>query len=487
MQTVVFGSFVAGRVVEGSGPRHPIADPSTGRVWAESIDAVDKVDEALAAASTAVESAAWRDMDPTQRGRLMLNLADLIEQNADALAPMEVRAAGKLLKTTQREMARAAAWYRFFGGMADKIAGQSIRLNRTAEAKTVPEPVGVVVAITPFNGPFSLGAWKMAPALAAGNTIVVKPPLECPGTSLMLGQLAEQAGFPSGVINVVPGGVEAGMALVSDPRTDMITFTGSSATARIIGAEAGSRMKRFVCEAGGKSAHIVFDDADLESALIAARQGVFSNAGQTCVAGSRLLVHRSHYDSFVETLTRRAGELRLGDPLDPSTHIGPLASAKQFDRVSKMVATAASSHEVIGGGKPDLASPFDGGFFFNPTIVLRAAGGTEVWAEEVFGPVVTIVPFDDEGEAVALANDSQYGLAAGMWTRSAARADRVSRRIKAGTVWVNAYRMMDYRVPFGGYRQSGLGRENGVDAIREFQIVKAIVADHAPPVDPFAY
>lgn len=482
-----FGAFVDGAAVSGSGERVPLVDPATAEAWGEATDSADLVDAALDAATRAADSAEWREMDPTQRGRLMFRLADLIEQNAERLAPLEVRAAGKLLKTTQREMARAAAWYRFYGGMADKIAGQTIRLSKSAEAKTALEPVGVVAAITPFNGPFSLGAWKMAPALAAGNAIVVKPPIECPGTTLLLGELAVEAGIPRGVLNVVPGSEAVGRALIEDERTAMVSFTGSSATARRIGAEAGARMKRFVCEAGGKSAHIVFDDADVESAYVAARQGVFSNAGQTCVAGSRLLVHRRHFDAFVERLTAGAAELRLGNPLDPSTHIGPLASARQFERVSGMVeGAAAAGATVVGGGRPELPAPFDKGFFFSPTLVLGAASQSEIWREEVFGPVVAVVPFDDEEEAVAIANDSQYGLAAGLWTRDMARADRVSRRLKAGTVWVNAYRMMDYRVPFGGYKQSGLGRENGLEAMREFQIVKATVTDHAPPADPFA-
>ncbi|MDI6028498.1 aldehyde dehydrogenase family protein [Corticibacterium sp. UT-5YL-CI-8] len=485
--STVFGAFVGGRVVHGHGPQTEMRDPATGRLWGHATDSLDLVDAALDSATQAARDPRWRDLDATQRGRLLLRLADLIEANAEQLAPLEVRAAGKLLKTTQREMARAAAWYRFFGGLADKMPGQSIRLSVSAEAKTVREPIGVVAAITPFNGPFSLGAWKMAPALAAGNVIVVKPPLECPGTTLLLGELAIEAGFPAGVINVVPGGAEVGQALVSDRRVDMVSFTGSSPTARRIGAEAGALMKRFVCEAGGKSAHIVFDDADLDSALIAARQGVFSNAGQTCVAGARLLVHRSHYENVLERLIEGAARLRLGNPLDPKTHIGPLASKRQFDRVSAMVSRAKSEGaQVFGGGKPDLPSPFDEGYFFKPTIIVGAGTGTEIWREEVFGPAVAVVPFDDEDEAVVMANDSEYGLAAGMWTRSMARADRVSRRLRAGTVWVNTYRMMDYRVPFGGYGQSGLGRENGIDAVREFQMIKAVVTDHAPPLDPFA-
>lgn len=482
-----FGAFINGEAVAGSGHQIDLINPANGEVWGTATDTLDDVPAAVEGAAQAVSKAKWRDMDPSERGRLMLRLADVIEKNADSLASLEVLAAGKLVKTTGREMARAAAWYRFFGGMCDKIEGRSIRISQSVQASTSLEPVGVVAAITPFNGPFSLGAWKIAPALAAGNAIVVKPPIECPGTTLKLGELVMEAGFPAGIINVVPGGAEVGSALVKSKHIALVSFTGSSATARRIGAEAGQLMKPFVCEAGGKSAHIIFEDADISSALVAARQGVFSNGGQTCVAGSRLLVHKSIYESVVERLIAKTAELRLGNPLDPAVHIGPLASKRQHDRVSAMVARASSDGAtIIGGGCPDLGSPWDEGYFFKPTIVLGANTSMEIWREEVFGPVVVVMPFDDEEHAVALANDSDYGLAAGLWTRSMERADRVARRLEAGTVWVNTYRMMHYRVPFGGYKQSGLGRENGVDVIREFQIVKSLVTDHVPPIDPFA-
>ena len=478
-------SLVGGAPHPGERERIPLLDPASGRRWADA--ALDPAAGEAAVAAAAAAQREWGAAAGWERAAALRALADLIPRHAAELGELETRANGKPLAATTAEMRALARWYHFYAAAAETAEDRLRALGPAARAEVVEEPLGVVLAITPFNGAASLGSWKLAPALAAGNAVVLKPPPTAAASSVRLAELALEAGLPPGLLNVVVADAQAGEALVADERVAMVTFTGSTAVALRLGAIAGGRMARFACEAGGKSAHVVFDDADLDGALVAARQGVFSATGQTCVAGSRLLVHDALFDAFAERFAAAAARLRVGDPRDPATHLGPLASAAQLERVRGYVARAvdAGARVLCGGAEPPQQGKLAGGHWFAPTVLADVTPAMEICREEVFGPVATVQRFGDEEEAVALANDTPYGLAAGLWTRDAARAHRVSRRLAAGTVWVNTYRAIDWRVPFGGYKQSGLGRENGLEALREYTQVKAVVTAFGPPADPF--
>jgi (Z)-2-((N-methylformamido)methylene)-5-hydroxybutyrolactone dehydrogenase len=484
-----YGYWIDGALQPASSRTIESVNPATGEVWAIASDATAAdVATAVEAADRAFRDAAWSGLTPTARGELIRGLADRIAAAADELALIETSDNGKVLTTSRAEMTSAAQWLRFYAGAADKIQGDTIVLGPDLRGATIREPIGVVGAIAPFNAPIVLTAWKLAPALAAGNTIVIKPSPDTPISSLSLGRLAREAGFPDGVINVVTGSEEAGRALVADPRVGMISFTGSSAGARAIAAAAAGRLARVACEAGGKSPHIVFADADLEKAGAAAASGVFTHAGQTCVAGSRLLVQAPVFERFVERLAERADRIRVGDPLAATTQIGSLSSARQFERVSGYVeeARAAGADIRAGGRRPD-GSGLDAGCFYRPTVITGVHHDARICQEEVFGPVVVALPFEDEDEALALANDVEYGLGAGVWTNDIRRAHRMSREIQAGTVWINTYRTTHWQTPFGGFKQSGFGRENGLEALHEFTELKTVVTDYSTTIsDPFA-
>ncbi|MGW6287318.1 aldehyde dehydrogenase [Streptomyces sp. NPDC055107] len=470
-----------------AGTAVPLTDPATGKVWARAHQDPDAVDAAVDAARTAFLAPSWGALPAHSRADLLHRLGDVLVAHTEELAALETRANGKPLTATRGEVGALARWYRYFAAVAETMEDVSRPLSGTARALITQEPLGVVAALTPFNGALSLGSWKLAPALAAGNTVILKPPPQAPASSVRLAELALEAGFPPGVIGVVIGGAEEGRRLTEHPDVAMVTFTGSTAVARTLGARAAERLKRYVCEAGGKSAHIVFADGDLDSAVLAARQGAFSAAGQTCVAGSRVLVQREVYEEFLRRYGEAVGRLRVGDPLDPRTHVGPVASAVALERIEGYVddALAKGARAVTGGKRATVAAPAGAGFWYEPTVLADAAPDLAVCREEVFGPVVTVHPFDTEDEAVALANSVEYGLAAGFWTRDAARAHRVARRLEAGVVWVNTYRLLHWSVPFGGYKQSGLGRENGVEAVAEFLQTKSVITEHGTPADPF--
>lgn len=483
-----FTSFVDGAALPESGNALELVDPSTGQVWARSYVEAAAVDMAVASAARAYADPAWADLAPAERAVLLRKLGDLLAAHAEELGPLESLANGKSHAATAAEMRATAQWYHFYAAALETHDGIHRTVSRTAEARIVREPLGVVVAITPFNGAVSLGSWKLAPALAMGNTVILKPPAEAPGSSVLLAELALQAGFPKGAVNVVIGDAAVSEALATHPGVAMVSFTGSTATARILGAKVAAGMKRFVCEAGGKSAHIVFEDADLDSAVIAATQGAFSAAGQTCVAGSRILVHASLYDTFLERYVASARRIRLGHPASPASHVGPVASRRQFERIMGFIeeAVASGGRVILGGGSPDLGPDLAGGFWVEPTIIVDVTSDMRICREEIFGPVVTVQRFASEDEAIEMANGVEYGLAAGFWTKDLARARRVSRKLQAGTVWINTYRAINLRVPFGGFKQSGIGRENGVEALDEFSQIKAVVTDYGPAADPFA-
>ncbi|OKH93137.1 aldehyde dehydrogenase family protein [Streptomyces uncialis] len=484
-----YTSHTAGRRRAPAGTAVPLTDPATGAVWAHAYQDPDAVDEAVAAARAAFTGPDWAGLPAHARADLLYRLGDVLVAHTDELAALETLANGKPLAATRGEVGALARWYRYFAAVAETLEDRSRPLGATAHARITQEPLGVVAALTPFNGALSLGSWKLAPALAAGNTVILKPPPQAPASSVRLAELALEAGFPPGVVSVVIGGADEGRRLTDHPDVAMITFTGSTAVARTLGARAAERMKRYVCEAGGKSAHIVFADGDLDAAVTAARQGAFSAAGQTCVAGSRVLVQREVHEEFLRRYGDAVGRLRVGDPRDPRTHVGPLASAAALTRVERYVdeALAGGARAVTGGKRATVPESLDGGYWYEPTVLTDAGPDLAVCREEVFGPVVTVHPFDTEDDAVALANSVEYGLAAGFWTRDAARAHRVARRLEAGVVWVNTYRLLHWSVPFGGYKQSGLGRENGAEAVAEFLQTKSVITEHGTPADPFAH
>lgn len=397
----------------------------------------EDVRRAVAAAKEAFESPLWRNLSATKRGHLLRRLGDLIGENAEELAQLESRDNGKLLREMRGQLAGLPEYYYYYAGLADKVQGSQIPTNSVAVLNyTQREPLGVVGAITPWNSPLTLTTSKLAPALAAGNTVVIKPSEYTSLTILRLAELASQAGFPDGAVNVVTGfGAEAGAALVSHRDLAKISFTGSTQTGARIAAETASRFIGSTLELGGKSPNIVFGDANVSNAAMGVIAGIYAAAGQTCIAGSRVFAHRSVYDELVERVTERAASIIIGDPLLADTELGPLAFADQLEKVSSYVDIGVSEGATVraGGGRPDVDLP---GYFFAPTVLTDVNNSMRVVREEIFGPVAAIMPFDSEDEVVGLANDTEYGLAAGVWTQNLALAHRMARRLEAGTIWV---------------------------------------------------
>lgn len=475
-------------VLPDSAERVESVDPTTETVWASiPVANPEDVDRAVSAAKEALNGE-WGRISPTDRGRMIAALAAQLRANASSLAELETKDNGKPIRDTRAEVARAADWLDFYAGAADKINGESIPYRKGAHAYTIREPIGVVAAITPWNSPISMYSWKLGPALAAGNTVVLKPSQLTSVTALELGELTRKVGLPPGVVNIVTGpGSTTGDALVSHAGVDKVAFTGEHATAQAILRATAPRMARTTFELGGKSPHIVFSDANLERALTVATHAAFRSTGQSCSAGSRLLLQRDIYDRFIERLVAKTAQIRVGVPLDERTHLGPQSSAKQLEKTLAYVQQARTegARLVAGGGRPAALSS---GFFVEPTIFADVNNRSQLAQEEVFGPVLAVIPFDDEDEAISLANDVHYGLVAGIWTENIGRAHRVAAAIKAGFVSVNTYRPVHYMLPYGGYKSSGLGRENGLEVLREYTELKTVVvelADQDPP-DPFA-
>jgi aldehyde dehydrogenase (NAD+) len=464
-------------------------DPSTEKVWAHVAEADEAdVDRAVSAARAALRGVWTKKVTATQRGALLLKLAELMRREAKNLAMLESRDNGKPLRETLGEVQRAADWITFFAGAADKMNGDQIPFRPDALAYTRREPVGVVGAILPWNSPVSLYSWKLGPALAAGNTVVLKPAEQTPVSALALGKLIEEAGFPAGVVNIVPGfGPLAGAALVAHPGVDKISFTGEHRTAQEIMRGASVNLKRCSFECGGKSPHILFGDADLGKALVVATHGAFRSTGQSCSLGSRLFAQRSIYREVVERMAERAGRIRVGLPLDAKTHIGPQSSAKQLAKTQRYIALGREqgARLVAGGGRP---AGLERGYFIEPTVFADVDNRSRLAQEEVFGPVLAIIPFDTEEEVIALANDVPYGLVAGLWTQDIGRGHRVAAQIDAGLVSINTYRPVHWMLPYGGFKMSGLGRENGLAALEEYTEIKTVVVELATgaPADPFA-
>ncbi|MGJ4730119.1 aldehyde dehydrogenase [Luteimonas sp. SDU101] len=462
-------------------------DPSTGRPWAAvAFGGPADIDRAVAAARDAL-AGPWGRMAGHERAALLHRLAGLYRQHAPRLAPLETRDNGRALRETRMDTGAHPRWFEYYAALAETLGGRTIPFDDSVHAFTTRLPVGVVGAITPWNVPLMSAVWKLAPALAAGCTVVLKPAEQTPVTTLELAKLIEAAGFPPGVVNVVPGGPEAGAALVAHPGVDKISFTGEGATAKAILRNGADSLKRFGFELGGKAPHIIFADADLEQALNAATGSAFALCGQSCALGSRVLVERAVYQQVVDEFARRAGRVRVGLPLDPDVHMGPQAHEAQLHKTLSYIGIGHDEGaELVAGGvrldDPALAE----GYFVAPTVFANVDNSMRIAREEIFGPVASLIPFDGEDEAVALANDSEYGLAAGLWTRDSSRAHRVSARIQAGIVWVNTYRFLRWSTPYGGLRQSGWGRENGLEGLDPYLETRTtVVSTTGRFADPF--
>ncbi|MCL8385404.1 aldehyde dehydrogenase [Xanthobacter aminoxidans] len=482
--------FINGQWVEEPGQeRFPAINPYTREEWASLAQASDQqVADAIAAARTAFETH-WSKTSGAERARLMNKLADLLAADAPRMGRLESTDNGKVIRETQSQMLFAARQYRFFAGYADKLWGKTIPLDqRDTLDYTVRDPIGVCVLITAWNSPMGLLSNKLAPALAAGNCVVIKPSEHASATTLEFAKLVEAAGFPPGVVNVVTGDARVGKALLASGRIDRVSFTGSPGVGREIAAVAGRALVPATLELGGKSPNIIFDDADLKKAIIGALAGIFAATGQTCIAGSRLLVQRGVYNQVVETLVERASRIRLGDPCDPATEMGTAANEPQFARILGMIDAAKRDGATLAAGGGAAEGPGLGkGFFVQPTIFKDVRNDMTIAQEEVFGPVLSILPFDTEEEAIEIGNNTRYGLAAGVWTESLQRAMRVSRSIRAGTVWVNTYRAVAVQAPFGGFKESGFGRERGEVALDEFTSIRNVMIDFSNEErDPFA-
>lgn len=466
----------------------PAVNPFTQQAWATIPQASDaQVRDAVAAARAAQERG-WGRTSGLERAKLMHRLADILDANAERMAVMESTDNGKAIRETSGQMRSAARAYRFFAGLADKLQGASIPTDaRDSFCFTRREPMGVCVLITAWNSPMGLLSNKLAPALAAGNCVVIKPSEHASGTTLEFANLIREAGFPPGVVNIVTGDHRVGKALLRAGRVDRVSFTGSPQVGAQIAADAGARLIPVTLELGGKSPNIIFEDADLDRAVPGALVGIFSATGQTCIAGSRLLVQRGVHDEVVARLAERARRIRLGDPLDPHTQMGTAANEPQFRRILASIDKAVSEGARLAcGGKPASGQGLGRGFFIEPTIFAEVHNRMELAQEEIFGPVLSVIPFETEDEAVAIANDTRYGLASGVWTRDISRALRMVDRIHAGTVWINTYRMAQAMAPFGGYRDSGFGRERGIEALDQYLQTKNVLIDYAAAIrDPF--
>jgi acyl-CoA reductase-like NAD-dependent aldehyde dehydrogenase len=486
----LLGHFIGGADAHADAhDRFESYNPATGRPWALVANGTAADVEAAVTAAQGALAGPWGRLSPTRRGRLLMRYADAISANAARIAELETRDNGKLLREMTGQLSVVPDWFYYYGGLADKIEGRVIPLDRSSILNyTVREPLGVIGVITPWNSPSLLTTMAAAPALAAGNTLVLKPSEVTSASSIELARLALEAGIPPGVINVVTGGRATGSALVEHPGVAKVVFTGGVAGGKAVASATGGRLAQCLLELGGKSANIVFADANLDAAEAGVLAGIYAAGGQTCIAGSRAFVQQPIFEQLTERLARRAETIVLGDPTEPSTQMGPVATIDQLHRIEEYVdeARGLGAEIVAGGGRPGGASEQNGGFFYSPTLVTGIAPDSRPVQEEIFGPVLCVLPFDDEDEVVELANGTPYGLAAGVWTNQLKLAHRMARRLQAGTIWINVYRALSFNSPFGGFKASGFGRENGMEAVDEFLQTKSVWCELGDEIqDPF--
>ncbi|HEX8353284.1 MAG TPA: aldehyde dehydrogenase family protein [Pyrinomonadaceae bacterium] len=474
--------FIDGKWVDAeSGKTFTTPNPATGATLAEVAEG-DKadIDKAVAAARRALDGK-WSKVSARDRGRMMYKLSQLIESRIGELAALETADNGKPIKeTTYVDLPQVVENFEYFAGWATKIEGETIPVPGQMFNYTLREPVGVCGQIIPWNFPLLMAAWKLAPALAAGNTVVLKPAEQTPVGAMELASLIQEAGFPDGVVNVVPGyGETAGASLASHPGIDKVAFTGSTEVGKLIARAASDNLTKVSLELGGKAPNIVFADADIEQAVSGAMMGIFFNQGQVCCAGSRLFLDARVKDEFLDRFKERAGRVKVGDPMDVNTQMGPQVSEEQLNRIKSYVdiAKGEGASVLSGGCPPQLEGDFQKGYFFQPTIFGEVQNTMRVAQEEIFGPVVSVITFEGEEDLIRQANEVVYGLSAGIWTKDITRAHRFARAIKAGTVWINTFNMFNAASPFGGYKQSGYGREMGKHALEMYTNVKSVWVD----------